>query len=151
MEIAPTFQLQDQDGKRHSLKDYQGKYLVLYFYPKDDTPGCTKEACDFRDQIGSLRELGAEVLGVSGDDTASHEKFAGKFGLNFPLLADDGAAIAKIYGAYGQKNMFGKTFDGILRKTFLIDPNGKIIKSWDQVSVEGHVEQVTTALQAALE
>jgi thioredoxin-dependent peroxiredoxin len=151
MEIAPTFQLQDQDGKRHSLKDYQGKYLVLYFYPKDDTPGCTKEACDFRDQIGSLRELGAEVLGVSGDDTASHEKFAGKFGLNFPLLADDGAAIAKIYGAYGQKNMFGKTFDGILRKTFLIDPNGKIIKSWDQVSVEGHVEQVTTALKAALE
>lgn len=151
MEKAPTFQLLDQDGKQHSLKDYQGKYLVLYFYPKDDTPGCTKEACDFRDHIGSLRELGAEVLGVSGDDSASHEKFADKYDLNFPLLADDGAVIAKAYGAYGQKNMYGKISEGIMRKTFLINPNGEIIKSWGKVSVEGHVEQVTTALKAALE
>ncbi len=151
MEKAPAFNLHDQNGKQHKLEDFKGKYLVLYFYPKDDTPGCTKEACDFRDQIGSLRELGAEVLGVSADDTSSHEKFAGKYGLNFPLLADDGAVIAKAYGAYGQKNMYGKISEGIMRKTFLIDPNGEIIKAWGKVSVEGHVEQVTTALKAALE
>ncbi len=151
MEKAPAFNLHDQNGKQHSLEDFKGKYLVLYFYPKDDTPGCTKEACDFRDQIGSLRELGAEVLGVSADDTSSHEKFAGKYGLNFPLLADDGAVIAKAYGAYGQKNMYGKISEGIMRKTFLIDPNGEIIKAWGKVSVEGHVEEVTTALKAALE
>jgi thioredoxin-dependent peroxiredoxin len=151
MEQAPAFNLHDQDGKQHSLKDYKGKYVVLYFYPKDDTPGCTKEACDFRDQVGHLRELGAEVLGVSADDTSSHEKFAGKYGLNFPLLADDGAQIAKAYGAYGQKNMYGKISEGIMRKTFLIDPNGEILKSWGKVSVEGHVEQVTTALKTALE
>jgi thioredoxin-dependent peroxiredoxin len=151
MEKAPAFDLHDQNGKQHSLEDYEGKYLVLYFYPKDDTPGCTKEACDFRDHIGSLRDLGAEVLGVSADDTSSHEKFAGKYGLNFPLLADDGAVIAKAYGAYGQKNMYGKISEGIMRKTFLIDPNGEIIKAWGKVSVEGHVEQVTAALKAALE
>jgi thioredoxin-dependent peroxiredoxin len=151
MEKAPAFNLHDQNGKQHSLEDFKGKYLVLYFYPKDDTPGCTKEACDFRDQIGSLRELGAEVLGVSADDTSSHEKFAGKYGLNFPLLADEGAVIAKAYGAYGKKNMYGKISEGIMRKTFLIDPNGEIIKAWGKVSVEGHVEQVTTALKAALE
>jgi thioredoxin-dependent peroxiredoxin len=151
MEKAPAFQLHDQNGKQHSLEDFKGKYLVLYFYPKDDTPGCTREACDFRDSIGSLREMGAEVLGVSADDTSSHEKFAGKYGLNFPLLADDGAAIAKAYGAYGQKNMYGKISEGIMRKTFLIDPNGEIVKAWGKVSVEGHVEQVTAALKAALE
>ncbi len=150
MEKAPAFNLHDQNGKQHSLEDFKGKYLVLYFYPKDDTPGCTKEACDFRDQIGSLRELGAEVLGVSADDTSSHEQFAGKYGLNFPLLADDGAVIAKAYGAYGKKNMYGKISEGIMRKTFLIDPNGEIVKAWGKVSVEGHVEQVTAALKAAL-
>jgi peroxiredoxin Q/BCP len=151
MEQAPTFNLHDQNGKQHSLEVYKGKYIVLYFYPKDDTPGCTKEACDFRDHIGSLRELGAEVLGVSADDTSSHEKFAGKYGLNFPLLADNDAIIAKAYGAYGQKNMYGKISEGIIRKTFLIDPKGKIIKSWGKVSVEGHVEQVAQALKEALE
>ena len=151
MEQAPAFNLHDQNGKQHSLEAYKGKYIVLYFYPKDDTPGCTKEACDFRDHIGSLRELGAEVLGVSADDTSSHVQFAGKYGLNFPLLADDGAVIAKAYGAYGQKNMYGKISEGIMRKTFLIDPSGEIIKSWGKVSVEGHVEQVTTALKTALE
>jgi thioredoxin-dependent peroxiredoxin len=151
MEKAPPFNLHDQTGKQHSLADFKGKYLVLYFYPKDDTPGCTKEACDFRDHVGSLRELGAEVLGVSADDTSSHEQFAGKYGLNFPLLADDGAVIAKAYGAYGKKNLYGKISEGIMRKTFLIDPNGEIIKAWGKVSVEGHVEQVTTALKAALE
>jgi thioredoxin-dependent peroxiredoxin len=150
VEKAPAFDLHDQDGKKHTLEDYKDKYLVLYFYPKDDTPGCTKEACDFRDQIGSLREMGAEVLGVSSDDTSSHEKFAGKYGLNFPLLADEGAVIAKEYGAYGKKNMYGKISEGIMRKTFLIDPNGEIIKAWGKVSVEGHVEQVTAALKAAL-
>lgn len=150
MEKAPAFNLHDQNGKQHTLEDYKGKYLVLYFYPKDDTPGCTKEACDFRDSVGSLRELGAEVLGVSADDTSSHEQFAGKYGLNFPLLADDGAVIAKAYGAYGQKNMYGKISEGIMRKTFLIDPNGGIIKTWGKVSVEGHVEQVTAALKAAI-
>ncbi len=147
MDQAPAFQLSDQDGKQHALKDYSGKWLVLYFYPKDDTPGCTKEACDFRDNIGALKKLGAEVLGVSADDVDSHGKFASKHSLNFPLLADGGAELAKAYGAYGTKNMYGKTFEGVMRQTFLINPQGEIAKAWKKVSVDGHVAEIETALR----
>ncbi len=133
----------------HSLEQYQGHWLVLYFYPKDDTPGCTKEACHFRDNLGSLKALGATVLGVSADDVDSHGKFAQKYELNFPLLADSGATTAKAYGAYGNKNMYGKVFEGVFRYTFLINPEGEIVKTWKKVSVDIHTEEVTKALQEA--
>jgi thioredoxin-dependent peroxiredoxin len=149
VEKAPAFNLFDQNGNRHSLEGYEGKWVVLYFYPKDDTPGCTKEACDFRDNLGALRSLGAEVLGVSADDVDSHGKFASKHNLNFPLLADAGAEIARAYGAYGTKNMYGRIFEGIIRQTFLINPNGEIVKAWKRVSVDGHVTQVEQTLKEA--
>jgi thioredoxin-dependent peroxiredoxin len=148
---APDFQLFDQHGQSHKLEDYRGKWLVLYFYPKDDTPGCTKEACNFRDNIGGLRALGAEVLGISADDVDSHGKFAQKYSLNFPLLADLDAVVAKTYGAYGTKNMYGKKFDGVFRYTFLINPDGEIIKTWKKVSVEEHAQQIEAELRKAQE
>jgi thioredoxin-dependent peroxiredoxin len=146
---APDFNLLDQSGQPHSLESYKGKWLVLYVYPKDDTPGCTAEACDFRDHVGHLRELGAEVVGLSADSSASHDKFATKHGLNFPLLADDGAVTIKALGAWGEKSMYGKTFEGIMRQTFLIDPKGQIVKTWNKVSVKGHVADVEKALREA--
>jgi thioredoxin-dependent peroxiredoxin len=149
VEKAPAFNLFDQDGNRHSLEGLKGKWLVLYFYPKDDTPGCTKEACDFRDNIGALRKLGAEVIGVSADDVDSHGQFASKHSLNFPLLADAGAEVARAYGAYGTKNFYGKVSEGIIRQTFLIDPQGQIVKAWKRVSVDGHVAQVEQTLREA--
>ncbi len=146
---APDFQLFDQHGQHHKLEDYKGKWLVLYFYPKDDTPGCTTQACNFRDNITELRSLGAEVLGVSADDVDSHGKFAKKHSLNFPLLADTDAVVSKAYEAFGQKQMFGKTFDGVFRHTFLIDPNGEILKTWKKVNVETHAADVADALREA--
>ncbi len=123
---------------------------MLYFYPKDDTPGCTKEACSFRDGMGSLKALGATVLGVSADNVDSHGKFANKYELNFPLLADANAETAKAYGAYGDKNMYGKIFTGILRYTFLINPNGEIVKTWKKVLTDTHAADVEKVLQEAL-
>jgi thioredoxin-dependent peroxiredoxin len=146
---APEFHLFDQNNLAHSLEQYKGSWLVLYFYPKDDTPGCTKEACNFRDHIGSLTALGATVLGVSADDVDSHGKFANKYSLNFPLLADLGAEVSKAYGAYGSKNMYGKVFEGVFRYTFLIDPNGEIFKTWKKVDVENHAQDVTAVLKEA--
>lgn len=146
---APEFSLFDQNNVQHNLEQYKGSWLVLYFYPKDDTPGCTKEACNFRDQLGSLKALGATVLGVSADDIDSHGKFANKYSLNFPLLADSGAEVAKAYGAYGSKNMYGKIFEGVFRYTFLIDPNGEIHKTWKKVSVETHAEEVAAEIKEA--
>jgi thioredoxin-dependent peroxiredoxin len=146
---APEFNLFDQNNFAHSLEQYQGSWLVLYFYPKDDTPGCTKEACNFRDHIGSLKDLGATVLGVSADDIDSHGKFAQKYSLNFPLLADLGAEVSKAYGAYGSKNMYGRVFEGVFRYTFLIDPNGEIVKTWKKVDVENHAQAVADALKEA--
>lgn len=146
---APTFNLPDQNNLQHTLEQYHGAWLVLYFYPKDDTPGCTKEACNFRDQLGSLIALGATVLGVSADDTDSHGKFAGKYSLNFPLLVDSGAEVAKAYGAYGEKNMYGKIFEGVFRYTFLIDPSGEIIKTWKKVDTETHAQAVEKVLREA--
>lgn len=145
---APGFAAKDDSGKTHKLADYQGKRVVLYFYPRDDTSGCTKEACGFRDNLGALQKLGAVVLGVSRDDAASHLRFRKKFELNFPLLIDDGS-ISKAYGTWVQKNMYGRTYMGMQRATFLIGPDGKIVKVWPKVSPEGHAVDVAAAIQGA--
>ena len=148
---APAFNLPDQHGTQHTLEQYAGGWLVLYFYPKDDTPGCTKEACNFRDASSSLKKLGATVIGVSADDVDSHGQFATKHSLNFPLLADAGASVAKAYSAYGTKNFYGKVSEGVMRQTFLIDPSGVIVKAWKKVSVDDHAQEVEAALKTALE
>jgi peroxiredoxin Q/BCP len=144
---APSFTLTDQDGETKKLSDFKGKYVVLYFYPKDDTPGCTKEACAFRDDERVLQKAGAVVLGVSPDNTQSHDKFSQKYGLNFPLLSDPDHSVADKYGVWGEKNLYGKKSFGILRTTFLIDPEGKVARVWPQVKVDGHSEQVREALR----
>lgn len=144
---APAFSLAATDGSTVKLADLKGKPVVLYFYPKDDTPGCTKEACAFRDRKSEIEAMGAVVLGVSADDVASHKKFSDKFQLNFPLLADMGHKIAEKYGAWREKNMYGKTSMGIQRSTFLIDAKGVVAKVWKRVSVDGHDEQVILALK----
>ncbi len=135
-----------KDGQVH-LADLKGKTVVLYFYPKDDTPGCTTEACNFRDMHPAFRKRGIVVLGISADDTESHEKFAEKYSLPFPLLADDGAKVAQEYGSYGEKNYYGRTFVGVLRKTFLIDGDGVIRKIWHNVKPDGHASQVLEAIE----
>lgn len=147
MENAPEFNLKDQDGQLHRLSEYKGKYIVLYFYPKDMTPGCTKEACDFRDSIDEFKKLNAVVLGISKDNEKSHQKFADKHKLNFPLLIDDNAEVCKLYGVLKEKSMFGRKYMGIVRTTFLIDPDGKIVKKWDKVKVLGHNEEVLDELR----
>lgn len=136
---APDFSLNDSGGNVHRLSDWRGKWLVLYFYPKDDTPGCTTEACSMRDARDDLTDLGAEVVGVSRDEAASHEKFKAKYNLNFTLLSDPDRSVMVAYGAWG-KNRFGKM--GVLRKTFIINPEGQIVKEYGRVTPEGHGEQV---------
>lgn len=143
---APAFTLDDDQGNRVKLADLRGQPVVLYFYPKDDTPGCTKEACAFRDQKSALKRTGAVVLGVSPDDVASHQKFRDKYKLNFPLLADKDHKIADKYGAWREKNMYGKKSMGIQRSTFLIDAEGVVQKVWKRVRVDGHDEAVLEAL-----
>jgi peroxiredoxin Q/BCP len=145
---APAFSLKDQDGKTVKLSDFKGQQVVLYFYPKDNTPGCTQQACDFRDGAGTLKKAGAVVLGVSMDSEASHQKFIKKFSLNFPLLVDEDHAVAEKYGAWGEKKMYGKSFMGLIRSTFLIGADGKLKKVWPKVKVDGHVEEVLEALSA---
>lgn len=144
---APAFTLADSDGKKVKLADFKGSAVVLYFYPKDDTPGCTKEACAFRDRSAALKKLGAIVLGVSADSSASHAKFRDKYELNFPLLADESHEVAEKYGAWREKNMYGKKSMGIQRSTYLIDSEGKIARVWKKVSVDGHDADVLEALQ----
>lgn len=143
---APAFTLTADDGQKVRLADLKGRPVVLYFYPADDTPGCTKEACAFRDAQSKLAKSGAVVLGVSPDDAASHGKFRDKFSLNFPLLADPDHKVADKYGAWREKNMYGKKSMGIQRSTFLIDADGKVAKVWKRVSVDGHDVQVLAAL-----
>lgn len=145
---APEFELHADDGRMVKLSDFRGRPVVLYFYPKDDTPGCTKEACAFRDRTAELKAKGAVVLGISPDDLESHGKFRDKYSLNFPLLADAGHQVAERYGAWREKNMYGKTSMGIQRSTFVIDGNGKVRKVWKKVNVDGHDEQVLEALSA---
>ena len=143
---APAFHLADQSGDKHRLSDYAGRWVVLFFYPKDDTSGCTKEACQFRDASGELQARGAVVLGVSPQDTKSKAKFAAKHELNFPILADDDARTCGKYGVYQEKSMYGRTYMGVVRTTYLIDPKGKIAHRWDKVKVPGHSEAVLAKL-----
>jgi thioredoxin-dependent peroxiredoxin len=144
---APAFSLPDQEGKTHSLKDYAGKPLVLYFYPKDDTPGCTKEACNFQSHLPNFKKVGAPVLGVSILDSKSKAKFAGKYELTFPLLADEDHAVADKYGAWQEKSLYGRKFMGIARITYLIDGDGKVAKRWDNVKVDAHADDVLQAVK----
>ncbi len=143
---APAFTLPADDGTKVKLADFAGKPVVLYFYPKDDTPGCTTQACAFRDAHAKVKEAGAVILGVSCDDRASHEKFRDKYELNFPLLSDVDHKVAEKYGAWREKNMYGKKSMGIQRSTFLIDAGGKVAKLWKRVKVDDHDEQVLDAL-----
>jgi thioredoxin-dependent peroxiredoxin len=145
-ERAPAFALTADNGERVRLADFKGRPVVLYFYPKDDTPGCTREACAFRDRRAPLKKLGAVVLGVSADGVASHERFRDKYELNFPLLADPDHAVAEKYGAWREKNMYGNKSMGIQRSTFLIGADGKVAKVWKAVKVDGHDQQVMDAL-----
>jgi peroxiredoxin Q/BCP len=143
---APDFTLPSSEGGEISLKALRGRPVVLYFYPKDDTPGCTREACAFRDASARLKRSGAVVLGVSPDSVASHDKFRKKYRLNFPLLADADKAVAKRYGAFGEKVMYGKKVVGMIRSTFVIDAEGVVRKVFPRVKVDGHDEQVLAAL-----
>jgi peroxiredoxin Q/BCP len=145
-EKAPDFTLPADDGRRVSLKELRGKKVVLYFYPKDDTPGCTAEACSFRDNLGRVTAKGAVVLGVSRDSAASHGKFRDKYHLNFPLLSDDGGKVTEAYGVWKKKNLYGREFMGIERTTFLIDEEGKVARVWPRVKVDGHTDEVLAAL-----
>ena len=145
---APELGIPDQDGKRVTLKDLKGKQVVLYFYPKDDTPGCTKEACDFRDSVAAIKKAGAVVLGVSLDGQASHQKFIKKFSLPFPLLSDEDKRVATAYGVYKEKSMYGKKYWGIERSTFVIDTDGTLKSMFRKVKVDGHVDEVLAALKA---
>jgi peroxiredoxin Q/BCP len=145
---APDFTLPADDGRKVKLSAFRGQPVVLYFYPKDDTLGCTKEACSFRDRKSELAKLGAKVFGISADTPESHGNFRDKFKLNFPLLADVDHKVAERYGAWREKNMYGKKSLGIQRSTFLIDREGKIAKVWKSVKVDGHDQQVLDALAA---
>ena len=142
---APEFSLKDNDGQVHSLADYAGKWVVLYFYPKDQTPGCTIEACSLRDARDEITALGADVVGVSRDDASSHDKFKSKFNLNFTLLSDPNHAVMDAYGAWGKKQ-FG--LEGVLRKTFIINPAGEVVKVYGRVTPVGHGSQVVSDLKA---
>ena len=143
---APRFTLPSTEGKDIALEDYRGQPVVLYFYPRDDTPGCTKEACGFQDAFSKIKRRGAVVLGVSPDSVASHDEFRAKYTLKFPLLADEKKAVAKKYGAFGEKMMYGRKVMGMIRSTFVIDAEGVVRKVFPKVRVDGHVEQVLKAL-----
>jgi peroxiredoxin Q/BCP len=143
---APAFSLKDQNGRTHQLADYAGRPVVLYFYPKDDTPGCTREACAFRDHLPRFETGNAVILGVSGQDHSSKARFAAKFGLTFPLLVDEDYAVAERYGVWRKKWLCGRTFLGISRTTYLIGADGRVIKRWDKVKVNGHAEEVLKAI-----
>jgi peroxiredoxin Q/BCP len=145
---APDFTLPDQNNVMHSLSDYAGKWLVVYFYPKDDTPGCTKEACSFRDGRDYLEEKGLTVLGISKDTVASHRKFVDKYDLNFTLLADPETTTIKAFGAWGLKKMMGREYEGIKRTTYLINPDGEIVKTYENVKPEDHAVQILRDFEA---
>lgn len=145
---APEFSLQDQDGVTHTIAQYRGKKILLYFYPKDDTPGCTKEACMLRDNFPAFKKLGITVFGVSADSEKSHKKFEEKYDLPFTLLADTDHKVADSYGAWGLKKMMGREYNGMFRVSFLIDGEGKIAKVYEKVRPEMHAEEVLADLKA---
>ncbi len=144
---APSFKLKNQDEKVISLADQKGKTIVLYFYPKDDTSGCTREACNFRDEFPKFGKMKAEIIGVSADSVESHKKFAEKYNLPFNLLSDEGKEVIEKYGVWQEKSMYGKKYMGIVRTTFIIDPSGKIHKIFPKVKVEEHNKEVMEALK----
>jgi len=144
---APAFSLEDQSGKTVKLSDFKGRKVVVYFYPKDDTPGCTREACAFRDEHSALQKAGAVVLGISPDSGPSHAKFAGKYKLSFPLLADTDHSVSEKFGAWGEKTLYGRKFMGIIRSTFLVDEAGKVARVWPKVKVDGHVDEVLEGIR----
>lgn len=146
-EVAPSFKLQDQSGVTRSLADARGSWVVLYFYPKDDTPGCTVEACSFRDALPDFVGLGASVYGVSADDETSHQAFANKFALNFPLLVDRDMTVINAYEAFGDKVVNDEVRQGILRLTYLIDPDGRIARSWRVSDPQVHAAEVRAAIE----
>jgi len=146
---APDFELLDDTNTPRKLSDYRGRNVVLYFYPADDTPGCTKEACNFRDDYSAYEKADVVILGVSPDDVASHAKFKKKFQLPFPLLADAGHKVCDLYGVWGPKKSFGKEYDGVIRTTFLIDGNGNIVNVFENVRPSEHSAEVLSALSAA--
>jgi peroxiredoxin Q/BCP len=139
---APAIMLKDQDGNKFSLKDQLDSHVLIYFYPKDDTPGCTKEACSIRDHSKEIKKAGLKVFGISPDDETRHQKFITKYGLNFPLLCDTEHKVAEKYGVWVEKNMYGKKYMGIRRDSFLISPEGKIVKHYIKVKPETHIEEV---------
>jgi peroxiredoxin Q/BCP len=145
---APAFTLPDHDGKAVSLKDFAGSPVVLYFYPADDTPGCTKEACQFNDNLRAFAKAGVQVVGISPDKPAKHVKFREKYGLSFPLLSDPDHAVMAAYGAWGEKTMYGKKTVGTIRSTFLVDAEGVIARAWYNVRADGHAAKVLEAVEA---
>ena len=144
--LAPDFHLADETEKEHSLSEYLGKPVVLYFYPKDDTPGCIKEACNFRDDFGAYEEAGVVILGVSPDSPKSHAKFKAKYDLPFTLLADIGHKVCQAYGVWGRKKMMGREFDGVLRTTFLIGKDGRILEVFENIKPAEHSPEILAAL-----
>lgn len=144
---VPDFELPDENGKLHKLSDYLGQYVLLYFYPKDDTPGCTTEACEFRDDYAEYDKAGVVILGVSPDSPKSHKKFKKKYNLPFVLLADEDHQVCEIYGVWGKKSMYGKEYYGVLRTTFLIDKEGKLVEIFEKVKPKGHSQQILSILK----
>ena len=148
-DLAPEIALPDETGAVHRLGDQRGRWTIVYFYPKDDTPGCTVEACEFRDANETIHERGADVWGISPQGAQSKRAFREKFGLPFLLLADEGHAVAEAYGSWVEKQNYGKTYMGVARTTFLVDPDGRIARTWPKVKPEGHAAEVIAALDAA--
>jgi peroxiredoxin Q/BCP len=145
---APTFTLPDQDGNRVSLDDFKGSKVLVYFYPADDTPGCTKEACQFNDNLAGFQAAGVPVIGVSPDDAASHQRFRNKYGLRFPLLTDADHAVMDAWGAWGEKTSYGRSSVGVLRSTFLLDEDGRVERAWRNVKADGHAATVLSQLRS---
>jgi peroxiredoxin Q/BCP len=147
-DMAPAFTGTDQNGNSISLSELKGKKVILYFYPKDNTPGCTAEACNLRDNYSELRNMGFEVIGVSADSEKSHQNFISKYDLPFNLISDTGKKVLQTYGAWGKKKMYGKEYEGIIRKTFVINESGKIVRVFEKVDTKDHTNQIITALNA---
>ena len=145
---APTFTLPDQDGNQVSLDDFKGAKVLVYFYPADDTPGCTKEACQFNDNLAGFQAAGVPVIGVSPDDAASHQRFRNKYGLRFPLLTDADHAVMDAWGAWGEKTSYGRRSVGVLRSTFLLDEDGRVERAWHNVKADGHAATVLSHLRS---
>lgn len=148
---APDFSLPTDNAGEISLSSLKGKKIVLYFYPKDDTPGCTTESCDFRDNLTSFNKLNTRIIGISKDSAASHDKFKAKFDLNFPLASDESGAVCEAYGVWTEKSMYGRKYMGIERATFLIGEDGRILKIWRKVKVPGHVAEIMDAIESLKE